>query len=241
MVYLIVALIVIGIIISIFNFVKKNIGIILGIVGIVLLFIFVPVVAVIVILGLVLAIIIASMVAKKNERDLRSYLSFYCTQLGYVPPVAYSNVAPAFAGKYYSTSYEEIVKNFLAQCDSLYFNQTDNGRWAQPMFDYVKEHGMADVLQLIQVPNPAWKLTHITTNQKLAYDAMNTRCYSSDSNTTPDFERIQLQEEVVKQELEGTGYPFCEAFCYAYKSTAKLLESNAPSNFISEEISIDDL
>ena len=247
---IVAALIVIGICGALVQWIKENIGVIIVIViGIVLLcYLGIGTVLKIGLALFVLLLIfgaISSYISDKNEKHLKEYLKNNCMQLGYMNEASWKRELQEFASKSYTTSFEEITRNFAGQVEDKYITNDPNLSWLDPAANYLKKNFIADVFELEQIKSPGLIYTHSTTNGNLIDDAMDMLSKNKVINGKHLIQKVSLQPEAV---CENHNFMSVEEipdyYMHLYTINDYFRErsiSKEESNMISEEISLDDL
>ena len=259
MVQIIIALIVIGIIITIIKYIGKGLmhgarGInyivsrypvqcILIVVSIIMLFLN-PVIGLLLALAAGLYIVYDINRTKNNYKKLWNYLYANCERLGCVKNLDLNTFAPKFVGqRLYHTTYEDEIKKFIADCENRYITNDKELNWARPLLEYLEENKMADVYELEKVSSNQLQYTHSTPDGELIFQAMSGLCATKIENGNHKYSRVKLEPDAIRKEMNLSDNSNVDNYyLWAFKAedTSQRIGMNS-GNMETEEISMDDL
>lgn len=185
--------------------------------------------------------------ANRNERELKKYLGASCLRCGCMDVPKWKAKLPGFAGRRYpkATGFSRIVTEFAEETERRYITDDEKLSWLNPAVHYLSENGIADIVQLSELPSDGLAYTHVTVNEKLIHDALEKLCIAQKETGKTIIERIPVEDEAARKEFglrEGAAVP--EYYKTAYKisdAMMSLRKSGAAPAMESEELSLDDL
>ncbi len=104
--------------------------------------------------------------AHDNEVALKRELEQNCKWLGYTNDTVWKRKLPNYVNKKYETSFESITNNYADQIERQ--NITNNDDWFRPFIEYLVKHGGCTPVKMLNEVNcPQLKATHSTPNVEL--------------------------------------------------------------------------
>ncbi|GFP76643.1 hypothetical protein [Clostridium fungisolvens] len=137
-----------------------------------------------------------------NDTALRNELDMNCRWLGVMSEQMWMAKLPNYVNKKYSTSFNNITKNFATQMEQQ--NITQNDEWFQPFLMYViaNPQGTTVTKMLNEVSCPQFYATHITPNG----DILNTRMIRGTKRVNKDVPPL-FEERFIKEMNESLFVP----------------------------------
>lgn len=185
-------------------------------------------------------------IAHRNERALKKYLGVSCLRYGCMDVPKWKDKLPSFAGRRYpkATSFSRIVTEFAEEMERRYITDDEKLSWLNPAVHYLLENGIADIVQLSELPSDGLAYTHVTVNEKLIHDALEKLCIAQKETGKIIIERIPIEDEAARKEFrlqEGAAVPDYYKTAYKISDAMMSRKSDAAPAMESEELSLDDL
>lgn len=170
---------------------------------------------------------------ERNDTLLIDELNRNCIWLGYMSEKMWEKKLPNYVNRKYSTNFADITKNFAEQTEQKKILQSND--WFRPFLNYISEHpqGVTVVKMLNEVECPHFRYTHSTPNNTILQEWMERGTKKANIDVPPIFECHNIKG------LDGNEMLF-SLTAYGRKRYCNGIISDEGNSF-TNEISFDDL